>query len=279
MRINVAEMKNKMKKGTIGILCAGSTAFVAMLPMTVFAQVPEAEDQICICETKCDEEHINEDCPVCSCDYSFCEGSECESEENGTEAVTEEPMGPLTPDGNLTLVDDYGSIEAGEKQFITVVTKSGNYFYIIIDRDDKGTETVHFLNMVDESDLLALMDDEQVEEYMNKTGVAGETEPEITEEEPTEDTEEPESVEEEPQKKNNAGILLIVFVVLAGGGAGYVYFKKTKEKKPVSQGVDPDADYSEDEEDYLDSISSEEMEIPEETEDEILEQDDDSEEE
>ena len=69
-------------------------------------------------------------------------------------------MGPLTPDGNLTLVDDYGSVEAGGKQFITVVTKK-NYFYIIIDRDDNGTETVHFLNMVDEADLLSLMDEDE----------------------------------------------------------------------------------------------------------------------
>ena len=110
-------------------------------------------------------------------------------------------MGPLTPDGNLELVDDYGSIEAGGKQFITVVTKSGNYFYIIIDRDDNGNENVHFLNMVDESDLLALMDDEQVEEYMNKTGVGEKEGQPVTEEVEEEKTEEP-VVEEKPVKKN-----------------------------------------------------------------------------
>ena len=48
----------------------------------------------------------------------------------------------LTPDGNLTLVDDVGSPTKSGKQFITAVTKNGNYFYIIIDRDDKGEETV-----------------------------------------------------------------------------------------------------------------------------------------
>ena len=70
--------------------------------------------------------------------------------------VYEEPEKeePLTPDGNATLVDDFG----GNKQLITVTTKNGNYFYILIDRDDKGENTVHFLNQVDEADLMALME-------------------------------------------------------------------------------------------------------------------------
>ena len=50
--------------------------------------------------------------------------------------VMEEPQEaePLTPEGNATLVDDFG----GNKQLITVTTKAGNYFYILIDRDDEG---------------------------------------------------------------------------------------------------------------------------------------------
>lgn len=58
--------------------------------------------------------------------------------------VYEEPQEaePLTPEGNATLVDDFG----GNKQLITVTTKAGNYFYILIDRDDEGENTVHFLN-------------------------------------------------------------------------------------------------------------------------------------
>ena len=79
---------------------------------------------------------------------------------NDSNVVVEEPeTPPLTPKGNATLVDDFG----GNKQLITVTTKGGNYFYILIDRDDEGEDTVHFLNQVDEADLLALMEDGSTE--------------------------------------------------------------------------------------------------------------------
>ena len=53
-----------------------------------------------------------------------------------------EPEGvPITPKGNATLVDDF----YGDKQLITVTTKAGNYFYILIDRANEDKETsVHF---------------------------------------------------------------------------------------------------------------------------------------
>ena len=100
-------------------------------------------------------------------------------------------VSPLTPDGNLTLVDDI-STKSG-KQFITVVTKNSNYFYLIIDRDDKGNQTVHFLNQVDEGDLFNLMDEEDakaVQEAMNGQKVQAEETAETPEstKEPEEET-------------------------------------------------------------------------------------------
>lgn len=80
-------------------------------------------------------------------------------------AMTDQTAPPLTPDGNLTLVDDVGSASSAGKQFVTFVTKNGNYFYLVIDRDDKGAETVHLLNLVDEADLLALLDEEDAAAY------------------------------------------------------------------------------------------------------------------
>ena len=81
--------------------------------------------------------------------------------------VTDEISGALTPEGNLTLVDDYHTdySDGSGQQFITLVSKSGNTFYLVIDRNAKGQQTVHFMNLVDEADLLALMEEDAADAY------------------------------------------------------------------------------------------------------------------
>ena len=67
----------------------------------------------------------------------------------------------LTPEGNLTLVDDISDNSSVGKQFLTVTTRNGHYFYLIVDRARSGENTVHFLNQVDESDLLSIIEEKE----------------------------------------------------------------------------------------------------------------------
>jgi hypothetical protein len=76
---------------------------------------------------------------------------------------------PLTPEGNLTLLDDVQTNLSGNLQFLTVRTKAGNTFYLIVDRSAEQNN-VHFLNLVDEADLLTLLKNEEGFGATNATG-------------------------------------------------------------------------------------------------------------
>ena len=191
---------------------------------------------------------------------------------NDSNVVVEEPeTPPLTPKGNATLVDDYG----GNKQLITVTTKGGNYFYILIDRAAEGEQTVHFLNQVDEADLMALMEDGSTEAAPpavcsctdkceagkvnvscpvckdNMTACSGkEAEPET--EKPT---------EQPKEKGNTGGLVLFLVVALLGGGGAFYYFKFMKPKQNVKGDTDlEDFDFDDYDEDEGDGLSDEEQE-------------------
>lgn len=198
--------------------------------------------------------------------------------EASTEAETrsEDDTRPLTPNGNLTLVDDIGSSTGQGRQFITLVTKSGNYFYLIIDRNDKGEENVHFLNMVDEEDLFALMDEKQVADHKaaqnekdNATGAAVATPSAAG---AVQDSAPDPKVKE--KKPFHALPLVGAVIVLAAGAIGYLYLQ-SKKKQTAALRPDPDADYvDKDDEEAYEFPEDEEEEGPEEAEVESNEDED-----
>ena len=169
----------------------------------------------------------------------------------------------LTPDGNLSLIDDIGSPTASGKQFITVETKNGNVFYLIIDRDDEGEETVHFLNQVDEADLLTLMGDDapaaEAPAVCNckekcAAGAVNTNCPvcknNLSECIGKEVVAEPEPEPEQPEKKSSGGLLVIVLLLALAGGGAFAYVKFIKPKQGVKVSADPD-DYDFEDEEYL----------------------------
>ena len=131
---------------------------------------------------------------------------------NDSGVIVETEPQPLTPDGNLSLIDDIEGEAAEDKQFIIVQSKNGNYFYIIVDRAAEGKNTVHFLNQVDEADLMALME--------GGSGKAG-------------------------------GLVIFLVVTLLAGGGAFYYFKIMKPKQGIKGDTDLDDfdfdDYGEDE--------------------------------
>ena len=181
--------------------------------------------------------------------------------------VPADPEG-LTPDGNLTLVDDYGPVTGVGQQFLTMVSKNGNYFYMVIDRNDKGEENVHLLNLVDERDLMDLMAkaDKGTYEAISEAEkaaaeAAAQAEKEAAEKAAAE-AKEKEKAEKESKKPGNMTSLLLVPVILAAAGGAW-FFLQTKKKKKETNSPDPDAGYEADEDDEEDYAAGDGTEIDE----------------
>ena len=174
--------------------------------------------------------------------------------------VTDETSGALTPEGNLTLVDDYHTnySDGSGQQFITLVSKSGNTFYLVIDRNAKGQQTVHFMNLVDEADLLTLMEEEEVDAYTAEKEAAAQAEQDRmkAEEEAKKAAEEAAASGTEQPKENKvtkiaSGFLgVVVLIALAAGGIFYAFTKQKQKKQAEKEALDPDANYTEDKGDF-----------------------------
>ena len=183
-----------------------------------------------------------------------------DSSEEDAVTVTDESSGALTPEGNLTLVDDYHTSysDGSGQQFITLVSKSGATFYLVIDRNAKGQQTVHFMNLVDEADLLALMEEDAADAYTAEKEAAAQAEQERkqAEEDAKKAAEEAEVSCSEQTGSNKVtkyaatflGVLALVGLV-AGGGI-YTFMKQKQKKQAEKEALDPDADYTEDKGDF-----------------------------
>ena len=190
--------------------------------------------------------------------------------------MTEDGKSPFafTPDGNLTLIDDFLQIEVPgdeeteqvEKQFITVQSKNGNTFYIVIDRNGEA-ENVYFLNLVDEADLMALMESEDGETTAptcsctdkcvvgainTNCEICRTNMSECTGKEPVVELESTEPVEEPTEEPKSTNFMPIIVVLILGAGGFAVYwfkFRKPKAKTSGSSDLD-DYDFGEDDEGY-----------------------------
>ena len=178
--------------------------------------------------------------------------------EENVVTVTDETSGALTPEGNLTLVDDYHTnySDGSGQQFITLVSKSGNTFYLVIDRNRKGAQAVHFMNLVDEADLLALMEEEAADAYTAEKEAAAQAELDrLKAEEEAKKAEEEAATAGQPKEnkvtKIASGFLgVVVLIALAAGGIFYAFAKQKQKKQAEKEALDPDANYTEDKGDF-----------------------------
>ena len=133
---------------------------------------------------------------------------------------------PFSVPGNGQLVDDKADDES--KQFLTIQTKNGNTFFMVLDRSD-NTENVYMLSMIDENDLAEFIGETKEEPKQEQPSVIiPETEKPSVPDEPETETE---SKSEEKKSGMNMGVLLAVIVLLAGGIGGYYYFKVLKPRQ------------------------------------------------
>lgn len=195
-----------MMKFRMRFIAMASSLMIGFMPLTAFANVPD------------------------NVDTSVIDDEEVEGE-------------PLTPDGNLTLVDDIESNSETSKQFMTVTTKNGNIFYIIVDRSAQGTNTVHFLNQVDERDLMDLLSDEDKEAIEEQTGAVVDipTVEEAAEEENPVDVE-----EKKASAKTNPMLYVFIVLGIAGAGGFYWYNNRDSFKSKKKKGEDPDSGNADD---------------------------------
>ena len=185
---------------------------------------------------------------------------------------TPEPGSGFTSEGNA-ITRDLLYDKATNKQFVTLETKDGTVFYLVIDYDSPVNEEeeqyqTYFLNLVDAADLAALVGEEEAEPEEEapplcscrercQVGKINTTCPVCTAdltaclgEEPEPEPEpEPELEVQQPVEKPEEGsssavaAVILLLVILAGGAVFVVKLLRRKGKAPSRPPEDDDEDY------------------------------------
>lgn len=139
---------------------------------------------------------------------------------------------PFSVAGNGQLLDDITDDDT--KQFLTVQTKNGNTFFMVIDRS-RNSENVYMLSLVDDRDLAEFLEEEEPEPAEEK--------PAVIVEEPK-----PEPVQEEIQpepEKGGMGMGAVFTIILLGAGCvgGYYYFRIWKPKREEEEAESEDLEF------------------------------------
>ena len=195
---------------------------------------------------------------------------ETEGEPEEKETVeTPEPGSGFTGEGNA-VTRDLLYDKATNKQFVTLETKDGTVFYVVIDYDSPVNEEeeqyqTYFLNLVDAADLAALVGEEETEPEEEapplcscrercQVGKIDTTCPvcaaDLTAclgEEPEEPEPEPEVQQpvEEPEDDSSSAVaaVILLLVILAGGAVFVVKLLRRKDKAPSRPPEDDDEAY------------------------------------
>ena len=196
-------MKNKVMKKVLMIMLS-ATMLIGSASVTAFAQANENAEQA---ETA---EQVIEEQPA---------------EQPATEGT------PFSTPGNGQLVDDKENDSS--KQFLTVQTKNGNTFYMVIDRSGTS-ENVYMMSLVDEQDLAEFLDENEETEKKEESAVVL---PEITTTPEPETTVQPET----EVKQESSGNKMFGSAVLGGGivlSFGVLAaFALSKFRKKIEDGI------------------------------------------
>ena len=128
------------------------------------------------------------------------------------------------------------------------------------------------MNLVDEADLLALMEEDAADAYTTEkeAAVQAELERKQAEEDAKKAAEEAAASDTEQPKENKvtkiaSGFLgVVVLITLAAGGGFYFYRQQMQKKKAEKEALDPDANYTEDKGDFEIPVEDEPEEAGEE---------------